>query len=217
MLNKLMKLKNKKGFTLVELIVVIAIIAILTAIIVPLVGRYSAQARYTTLNDAASTISGAVNNGLSDANQIGVINVAGVTGNKDASGVLEVTVGTVTVSGTAGGTLTTTPTTGADKAQVRAAERIHASLAAALPNNCAFGAAVASSACAGVIYTNAGTALPNSLAAFGTSAATSSSFQEVSGFDNAYETATGNSAVGLTGKFIPQSGGTTTTTAAAAG
>ena len=97
MLNKLMKLKNKKGFTLVELIVVIAIIAILTAIIVPLVGRYSAQARYTTLNDAATTVSNSINNGLSDANQIGVINDNVITGTKTDAGILTVTVGAATL------------------------------------------------------------------------------------------------------------------------
>ncbi len=49
MLNKIRKLRAKKGFTLVELIVVIAIIAILTAVLVPLVGNYVQQAAYTTL------------------------------------------------------------------------------------------------------------------------------------------------------------------------
>ena len=51
MLNKIRKLREKKGFTLVELIVVIAIIAILTAVLVPLIGNWTQQAAYTTLQD----------------------------------------------------------------------------------------------------------------------------------------------------------------------
>ena len=61
MLNKLRKLQNKKGFTLVELIVVIAIIAILTAVIVPLVSRYTTQATYTSLQAAADSIDSQAN------------------------------------------------------------------------------------------------------------------------------------------------------------
>ena len=47
MLNKLMK--NKKGFTLIELIVVIAILGILAAVLVPSIGNYVTKA-----NDSAA-------------------------------------------------------------------------------------------------------------------------------------------------------------------
>ena len=211
MLNKLMKLKNKKGFTLVELIVVIAIIAILTAIIVPLVGRYSAQARYTTLNDAATTISNSINNGLSDANQIGVINVTQITGFK-TNGVLTIKVGTTASATSAADKLDATTheykATGGTDAENRAASRIVGSLADALPDNCTFYASIRTSTVSGVVYYNSKddeiTTDP------GTDA-----FGMVAGFDNAYaETGSGGSAtdakgeaVGLSGQYIPATPG----------
>ena len=209
-----MKLKNKKGFTLVELIVVIAIIAILTAIIVPLVGRYSAQARYTTLNDAATTVSNSVNNGLSDANQIGVINVTQITGYKGNDGVLYVTVGTASgsskpaTSNSSKSNLDATTNefkaTDGDEATRRAASRIVGSLSEALPNNCAFYAAIRTSTVSGVIYTNApatgASATDNKLG-------DTMEFEEVAGFDNAYQLKNGTAAYGLSGKYIPTSTG----------
>ena len=39
------KLRNKKGFTLIELIVVIAILAVLALILIPSISNYVAQAR----------------------------------------------------------------------------------------------------------------------------------------------------------------------------
>lgn len=47
MIKFIQKLRSRKGFTLVELIVVVAIIAILTAVLVPVIGNY--------VNDAAQT------------------------------------------------------------------------------------------------------------------------------------------------------------------
>jgi prepilin-type N-terminal cleavage/methylation domain-containing protein len=44
-------IKNKKGFTLIELIVVIAILAVLAAILIPSIMNYVAQAR-TARNDS---------------------------------------------------------------------------------------------------------------------------------------------------------------------
>lgn len=54
--------KDKSGFTLVELIVVIAVIAVLTAVLVPLIGNYANRAMYVTLQDGAQTISNNINN-----------------------------------------------------------------------------------------------------------------------------------------------------------
>jgi type IV pilus assembly protein PilA len=53
MLNKLMK--NKKGFTLIELIVVIAILGILAAVLVPSIGNYVEKSKTgVALSEAAA-------------------------------------------------------------------------------------------------------------------------------------------------------------------
>lgn len=64
MLDKIRRNKEKKGFTLVELIVVIAIIAILTAVIVPLVSRYTTQATYTSFQSSASALESMMDAGI---------------------------------------------------------------------------------------------------------------------------------------------------------
>lgn len=57
MLNKIKaRLNNKKGFTLVELIVVIVIILILAAVLVPNVTKYVSNARIASLKSDASSI-----------------------------------------------------------------------------------------------------------------------------------------------------------------
>lgn len=48
MFDKMVKMKNRKGFTLIEMLVVIAIIAILVAIIVPVVGNSTQKSRAAT-------------------------------------------------------------------------------------------------------------------------------------------------------------------------
>lgn len=137
MLNKLRKLKEKKGFTLVELIVVIAIIAILTAVIVPLVGRYSAQATYTTLQDAAKTVSNNTNTVISDVTMMGsVINGVTFTGSKSG--------GSLTLSGAPGGDFDT---------------KLIASLQDALPDGASFQVEISTNTVAGVVYTTQGATL----------------------------------------------------------
>ncbi len=55
-MQKLIQLKNKKGFTLIEMLVVILIIVILIAIAIPAVAGYRADANETADKGAAETI-----------------------------------------------------------------------------------------------------------------------------------------------------------------
>ena len=53
---KLIKKNNKKGFTLVELVIVIAILAILALILVPAIGKYIGNANTSKMDASVRTI-----------------------------------------------------------------------------------------------------------------------------------------------------------------
>lgn len=176
MLNKIRKLRAKKGFTLVELIVVIAIIAILTAVIVPLVGRYSAQATYTTLNDSAKTISNSTNTVISDVTMMGsVISSVTVTGSKSNN--------TLTIADSAG----TTPADFKTKLQ--------ASLQDAVPNGAVFVINITTNTVGGVRYSTTETLANLQGGTVGT----------VDGFNEAYQLTNGSKVtpVGVAGNQTP--------------
>ena len=67
---------TKKGFTLIELIVVIAIIGVLAAILVPAMIGYVRQSKIRTADEAATSIKNGINAGLTDL-QSGKVRVTG--------------------------------------------------------------------------------------------------------------------------------------------
>lgn len=161
MLNKIRKLKEKKGFTLVELIVVIAIIAILTAVLVPLINNWTQQAAYTTLDDGAQTVSNSINGAISKIIAGGAplpSDVKFITGVKAAGGANQLSI-QVGKTGTArkanaldadANPAITNPTV-LDKIAVEIAKMLDATV----PNTCCFYAKINNGAVAGVIYVTA--------------------------------------------------------------
>ncbi len=201
MLNKIRKLKNKKGFTLVELIVVIAIIAILTAVIVPLVGRYSAQATYTTLQDAAQTVSNSANTSLSSATMMGsVCPIETFTGSKTGGSLKVDSTGGTAGTATATASTPATPAAGwatGDGVEKRACGILADALFATLPEGASFYITVSGNTVTGVIYS-----ADSSLTAASLSSTT---FERDTAFEKAYRDPASKKAVGISGKYVPAS------------
>lgn len=79
MLNYLTKMRNKKGFTLVELMVVVVIIGILVAIAIPVYGSTQENARLRAHQANIRTIEGAIAVASSDGVALASITTASLT------------------------------------------------------------------------------------------------------------------------------------------
>lgn len=184
MLNKIRKLREKKGFTLVELIVVIAIIAILTAVLVPLIGNWTQQAAYTTLQDGAQTISNSVNEAIAKITMGGApASIEKISASKASS---SATALTIMIDGDSV-TLTDPLPTNAST-ELKIATEINNMLSATMSANSSFYAEIKNGAVTGVVYRNDKSDVLSS-----------GEVEKIGEFNEAYKV--GDVPVGVSGKF----------------
>ena len=184
MLNKIRKLREKKGFTLVELIVVIAIIAILTAVLVPLIGNWTQQAAYTTLQDGAQTISNSVNEAIAKITMGGAPeSIEKISAQKENSTDTKLKITIDGASVTPADTLPNDAST-----ELKIATEINNMLSATMSANSSFYAEIKNGAVTGVVYRNDKSNVLDS-----------GKVKKIGEFNEAYKV--GDVPVGVSGKF----------------
>lgn len=104
MIKKLQQLKAKKGFTLVELIVVIAIIGVLAAILVPTMMGFVTNSRVTSANSTAASFQDQIEQFLTDCDTKSYGMKQGVTATTEIEIVVDATGWKTTATNSTGAT-----------------------------------------------------------------------------------------------------------------